>query len=57
MSLEITPAEHRMLKEEAGLLYIGKDEDGFDDWTGTDKEWTKYELLVEEFKKENNIPF
>lgn len=57
MTLEITPEEQRMLKEEAGLLFMNKDEDGFDEWAGTDKEWVKYEELVTKFKEENNIPF
>lgn len=41
------------LKEEAGLRYYGKDEDGEDEWIGTYEAWNKYtELKVVEKSEE-----
>jgi len=33
------------LRELAGLDYAGKDEDGENEWVGTEKSWRKYQEL------------
>ena len=45
--MEITKEQQDLLKlaEEAGLLYIGKNEDGEFLFMGSDSQWTKFENL------------
>lgn len=34
------------LHEEAGLLYWGRNDDGEDEWVGSDKAWRKFSELT-----------
>lgn len=36
------------LRQLAGLTYAGKDDEGDNEWIGSEKQWKKYEKLVEE---------
>jgi len=39
------------LREEAGLLCCGKDEDGDLEWLGTAKEWDIYSTLLQQYEQ------
>lgn len=41
-------AEELCLQEQAGLVDGGLDEDGQQEWIGTDKDWDNYERLSQE---------
>ena len=40
--------EYFKLHERAGLIYNGRNEDGEDEWIGTDNQWDELEKLLEE---------
>lgn len=44
------------LRHEAGLVFGGYDNEGNEQWIGTNKEWEKYEMLVDLKKQEINDP-
>ena len=51
--MSLTTAREVLLKDEAGLILQGREDDGELMWCGTNRQWSDYEYLMDKAMKDD----